>query len=89
LLPLVFQAIGQQRQVDRTASRAVARRVLLDGGQLVLVDHFRFVQQPPDERALAVVDAAAGDEPQQFLALVLRQILVNIGRDQGRLVRHP
>jgi hypothetical protein len=32
-----------------------------------------FVQQPPDQRALAVVHAAAGDEAQQFLRLVAAQ----------------
>ncbi len=39
--------------------------------RLILVDHLGIVQQAPDQGALAVVDVAAGEEAQQFLAFVL------------------
>ena len=61
-------------------------RVLLDRGELIFVDHLRFEEQPADERALAVIDAAAGDEAQQLLALVLREVVVDVGGDQIRLM---
>jgi hypothetical protein len=38
--------------------------------QLVLEDHLAVVEQPADQRRLAVVDRAAGDEAQQALVLV-------------------
>ena len=50
----------------------------------------RLVQQPPDQRALAVVDAAAGDEPQEPLALVRPQVGVDVIGDQvlaGSVIR--
>ena len=46
-------------------------RIGLERGQLVLEDHLAIVQQPADQRRFAVVDAAAGDEAQQALVLVL------------------
>jgi len=50
--------------------RANAARVDLERGELVLEQELRLVQQTADERALAVVDAAARDEPQEALVLV-------------------
>ena len=40
-------------------------------GQLVVENLLGLVQQPADQRGLAVVDAAAGDEAQQLLSLLL------------------
>jgi hypothetical protein len=47
--------------------RAVAR----ERGELVVEQVLAFEQQAADQRALAVVDAAAGDEAQARLGLVL------------------
>ena len=88
LLPLVFQAVGEESQVDFFARCAEFCGVFLDGRQLIFVDHLGFVKETADESALAIIDRAAGDKAQEFFALVLREILVNVGRDQGRLVRH-
>ena len=64
LLALGFQAVGQQRQVDGVADRALVagarHRVELVGEDALAVE-----QQAADQRALAVVDAAGGDEAQQ------------------------
>src|SRR5690606_11950935 len=46
--------------------------------QLVLVDQLRLVQQAADQRALAVIDAAAGDEAQQVLVLVGLQVTQDV-----------
>jgi hypothetical protein len=57
--------------------RAKAARVDLQGGELVLEQELRLEQQAADERALAVVDAAARDEAQEALVLVR----VEVGED--------
>ena len=87
LFALGRQAVDQQRKVDVLALGADALAVGLERRQLVLEDHLRVVQQPADERRLAVVDAAAGDEAQQRLVLVLHQVGIDVRGDQrGRLV---
>jgi hypothetical protein len=63
LLTLGAQAVGEQREIDQ-AGGAVLRR-LLHRMQLIFVDRPRVVEQPPDQRALAVVDAAGGADAQQ------------------------
>jgi hypothetical protein len=51
----------------------VALAVRLESRELVVEHLPRLVEQPADQRRLAVVDAAAGDKAQQLLALLLRQ----------------
>ena len=65
LLALGAQAVGQQRQVEEVAAHA-ALAGLLDVLQLVAEHLLGVVQQPPDQRALAVVDRARGGEAQQI-----------------------
>ena len=79
LLPLVFKPVSEQSQVEFLTGGAIPRGVFLDGGELVFVDHLRLVEESANERALAVVDAAAGDEPQQFLPFVLFEVGVDVG----------
>ena len=68
LLALGFEAVGQQRQIDcgiRRGSRDCASRTgTRERCQLVAEHAARVVEQAPDQRALAVVDAARGDEAQ-------------------------
>ncbi len=80
LLALGGEAIEQQRVIDVVALGAVATAVAVQRGELVVEQALAFVQQAADQRALAVVDAAAGDEAQQPLGLVL----VQVGGDGGR-----
>ena len=63
LFALGLQAVGEQRQVDRF--QAALLRGARDGGQGVGEDRLGVEQQAADQRALAVVDAAAGQEAQQ------------------------
>jgi hypothetical protein len=65
LLALGGEAVEQQREVELAVDRAVAARLDLERGELVVEDETGLEQQPADQRALAVVDAAAGDEAQQ------------------------
>jgi len=44
------------------------------------------MQQPANQRALAVIHAAAGEQAQEFLVLVLLQVSLNIFCNQIRLV---
>ena len=70
LLAFGAQAVGEQRKIDFAAA---------DGRfQLIFVGAARVVQQPPDQRGLAVVDAARGGEAQQVLGLLLPQELFDI-----------
>ncbi len=57
--------VEQKRIVDPLALRAVAAAVGFERIELVVEQPARVVQQAADQRALAVVDAAAGDEAQQ------------------------
>ena len=69
LLALGAQPVGEQGEVDGRVAAPATR--LLDVLELVDVDLLRVVEQPPDQRRLAVVDGPAGDEPEQ-LGLQLR-----------------
>ena len=71
LLALGRQPVEQQREVEVALDRAVAPRVGLQRRQLVLEHQAGLEQQAPDQRRLAVIHGAAGDEPQQAL-LALR-----------------
>jgi hypothetical protein len=64
LLALGAQAVREQREVDVAVASALARR--LDVLELVGEDLLRVVEQPADQRRLAVVDRAARHEPQQL-----------------------
>ena len=76
LLALGDEAVGQERQVQR---RAALLRCALDGGKLVGQDRLGVVEQAADQRALAVVDAARGQEPQHT---VLEQVVAFDGGHQ-------
>ena len=56
LLALGAEAVGEQREVDVAVAAALAR--LLDVLELVGEDLLRVVEQPADQRRLAVVDRA-------------------------------
>ena len=64
LLALGAQAVGQQREVER-ALAAAPLAGLGDVVELVLEHLLGVVQQPADQRALAVVNRAGGGEAQE------------------------
>ena len=63
LFPLGAQAVGHQRQVGVVVSALLGGA--LDRGQLVFHDGLGVVQQPADQRGLAVVDRAGGGQAQE------------------------
>ena len=64
LLALGLEPVDQQREVDVGAGGAVLARVLLQRGELIVEDQLLLVEQAADQRRLAVVDGAAGEEAQ-------------------------
>ena len=86
LLALGLQAVDQQGEIGDFARRAPAPAVVRDGGKLVVEHLARVVQQAADQRALAVVDAAAGDEAQQVDLALLREELLQRARRFRRIV---
>ena len=61
LLALRDEPVGEQREVE---TEAAPLRRALDGGELVGENRLGVVEEPTDQRALAVVDAARGEEAQ-------------------------
>ncbi|CTQ77727.1 hypothetical protein LAX5112_05031 [Roseibium alexandrii] len=86
LLALCFQPVDQERQIDVFADRAVFLRVPLKGCQLILEDQLGVIEQTADQRRLAVIHRAAGQEPQLVLLLLGRHIGGNSLRTCQRAV---
>ena len=80
LLALGLQAVDQQGEIGHFARGAPAAAVVGHGRELVVEHLARVVQQAADQRALAVVDAAAGDEAQQVDLALLREELLQRAR---------
>src|SRR2546423_13038538 len=69
LFALGTEAVREQREVDVSVASALRR--LLDVLHLVDEDLLRVIEQPADQRRLAVVDRAARDETEQLRLLGL------------------
>ena len=78
LLALGGQAVEEQREVEFAIARTLSFRIRLQRCELIVVEQLRFVQQAADQRALAVVDTAAGKEAQQRLLRVQLQVLLEV-----------
>ena len=77
LLALGLEPVDQQREVDVVAVGAVLPGIALQRGQLVVEDQLGVVEQPADQRRLAVIDRAAGEEAQQRLLLLHGKIVAD------------
>jgi hypothetical protein len=62
LLALGLEPVEEEGEVDFPALRAMLLRIRFERGELIVEDALRLVKQPADERGLAVVNAAAGQE---------------------------
>ena len=82
LFALGGEPIDEQREIDVLALCADALAVGFERAQLVIENLFRIIEQPADQRRLAIIDRAAGDDAQQVFGLLGRQIGVDIGSDQ-------
>ncbi|MNZ55908.1 hypothetical protein D3C78_738440 [compost metagenome] len=74
LLALGLKAVHQQGQVELFALRTVTLAVVMQRGELVFVNLTGVMQQTPNQRAFAVIDAAAGQKTQQAFVLLSVQI---------------
>src|SRR5947199_59285 len=88
LLTLCSQTIKQEREVKLSALGTGLLGLGLEGGQMVLEQELGLVEQPSDERALAVVDAATCDEAQKAFVLLCVQVGSEI-RMERLTDRHP
>ena len=86
LLALGAEPVDQQREIDLLALGADLAAVGLERSHLVVEDLPGLVEQPADQRRLAVVDAAAGDEAQQLLALLPLEIGGDVAGDEVAFV---
>src|SRR5690554_3753106 len=74
LFALGLKAVGDERQVDRT--HAAARRGFFDRVERVAEDGLGVEQQTADQRALAIVNVAAGQKAQQA-GVEVRQVFMD------------
>ncbi len=88
LLALGGEPVDQEGEVELAALRPDLLAVGLERRQLVFEQHLGFVEQPADQRALAVIHAAAGNEAQQALMLMGDEVLLDIPGYQIGLVSH-
>ena len=88
LLTFGRQPVEQQGEIQVAALGSDPGRIGGEGGEVVLEHEVRLVEQAADQRALAVVDAAAGDEPQQALVLLGDEVGVDVGGDELGRVGH-
>ena len=84
LLALAGKAIDEEGEIDAAALRPMLARVALQRCELIVEQALGLIQQAADQRRLTVVDGAAGDEPQQALALMRCEIVPSAGNSQLR-----
>ena len=82
LLAFCRKSVDEQREVEFVALGANPFRVGLQGGEMVVEDEVRFVEQSSDEGGLSVVDAAADDESEQPVVFVGVEVGIDVGLDQ-------
>ena len=70
LLALGDETVDEEGEIDLAAGGAPLLRIGFERGELILEQALGVVQKPPDQRRLAVVDAAAGEKAEQALAFV-------------------
>jgi hypothetical protein len=68
------KAIDEKGEIELASLCADALGIAFQGGELVLEEHFRFVEKPADERRFAVIDAAAGDEAEKVFGFLGTQV---------------
>jgi hypothetical protein len=76
LVALGLETVEKQREIDVTILRSHASRVGLERCELIFEQQLRLIQEPSDQRALPVIDAAARDETQQASTTEVLQVTV-------------
>ena len=89
LLPLGFQPVHQQREIDIVARGAEFAGILFQRRQRVFEQQFGVVKQPPDQRGFAVIDAAAGEKAQQRFLFLRGQKFLKVGGARSSEITLP
>jgi hypothetical protein len=82
LLALGLQAVDEEGEIEGEAARADPLRVGAGRRELVVVDAVSVVEEPPDQGALPVVDAARRQEPQEAPLSVREEVVAKRGGRQ-------
>src|SRR5208282_1376332 len=70
--------VEKQRKVEFAVAGTEPFRVRLERRELIVVEQLGLIEQAADQRTLAVVDAAAGEEAQQRLVRMRDQVLLEV-----------
>ena len=77
LLTLRLQTIHQQREIEFLTGSTDLLTVRMQRFQLIFIYLTGIVQQTADQGAFTVIHAAAGEETQQALVLLIFQVILN------------
>jgi hypothetical protein len=88
LLALRLQAVNQQREIEIAAGGAGDLALRLQRRQLIVEQQFRIIEQTANQRALAVIDAAAGDKAQRRPVAMFKPQRLENGRHRLFQVGH-
>ena len=88
LFTLGGEAIDEKGEIEIAALRAHLLGIGFECRQLILEQHLRFIEKPPDERRLAVIDGAAGNEAKQVLLLLGVEIGFDVAAGEFDETRH-
>src|SRR5262249_40117157 len=83
LFALGFQTVHQKREIDVVAVGGELLGILFQRREVILEQHLGVVEQAADQRGLAVVDGAAGEESQEGLVFLLGEELLQIDLGSG------
>ena len=86
LLALGFESIDEQREIEFAALCPERFRITRCCCERIFVHRMHIVQKSSDERALSIINAAAGKETQDVLAFMLREVSINVGIDEVRVL---
>src|SRR5262249_51910475 len=86
LLALGGKPVEQEGKIELSVPSTDPARTRRQRIELVLEQKLRLVQQPPDQRRLAVIDRAAHHEPQEGLAFLPSQ--ERFERERARIGPH-
>src|SRR5215831_1811835 len=82
LLPLVFQSVQQEREVQVAPGCAKPARFALQRGELIVQDQRAVVEEPADQSRLAVIDRSAGQKAEKIFAGPGARVTVTLGHQK-------
>ena len=77
LFALSLQTVDRKCQIESTASGSMHLAVFFKRSHVIFIDATGVMKQAPNQRALAVIHAAAGKKAQQFIAFIAAQVVID------------